>query len=355
MEPYALAPWKPKDLPVSMPPVIRVLRGDYFCLPFGSSAGVKHVHGDAANANWKLIKNSDDALIMQMQTRLPAGEIPTDRPTRLPTRGRSVTESDNSKVHLTKILKLREGHSAVYQEYLISGLDGNYNFGHHAILKFPETGRPYSVNVSPFHFGSVKPDRFSNPEAKEYGALKTAARFTSLGKVPLAEGGFTSLQEYPARRGYDDLILVASRPGKLAWTAATLDGYVWISLKDPTTLPSTLFWISNGGRHAEPWNGVHTARLGLEEVCGYYSDGLEISRKDLLKKHKIPMTLRFSPDKPTSIRLIHLVAPVPKGFGRVEVVTADPKPPSITIEDHHGRKVQAKVDWKFLYSEAQAV
>ena len=63
---------------------------------------------------------------------------------------------------------------------------------------------------------------------------------------------------------------MVAKPGDFAWTAATLDGYVWISLKDPRTLPSTLFWISNGGRHGEPWNGRHLRRLGLEEICGHF-------------------------------------------------------------------------------------
>jgi hypothetical protein len=324
VEPYALAPWQPQDLTAG-PPIIRILRGDYFCLPFGSSRGIKDVHGETANEVWEKIESGSNRLVLGMNVK-------------------------NPRCRVTKTISLREGQRAVYQEHCIEGLRGRYNFGHHAILIFPEKGGPYHVNTSPFHFGSVKPEAFSNPLAREYGALKTGGRFTSLAKVPLATGGTTSLQEYPARQGFEDLIQVSHKPGDFAWTAATLDGYVWISLKNPATLPSTLFWISNGGRHAPPWNGTHLRRLALEDVCGHYSDGLEISRRNLLKKFGVPTTLNFRPSVPTSIRVIHLVHPVPGNFGKVKSILKSNNGTEITITGSRGRSIHIPVDLSFLRS-----
>jgi hypothetical protein len=326
VEPYALAPWQPHEIDQSLPPILRVLRGDYFCLPFGSSKGVKDVHGETANGTWDLVANGAGRMILEMDVQSP-------------------------KCRVRKTLSLKAGHRAVYQEHRIEGLQGRYNLGHHAILEFPEKGGPYHVNTSPFRFGSVKPDPFSDPLAREYGALKTGARFSSLAKVPLANGGTTSLQRYPARKGFEDLVLMASRPGDFAWTAATLDGYVWISLKDPRTLPSTLFWISNGGRHAPPWNGTHLRRLGLEEVCGHFSDGLEASRKNLLRAHGVPTTLAFKSKEPKSIRLIHLVHPVPRKFGMVTAVEKGASGTEITVTGSDGQTVNVPVDWVFLHGK----
>jgi len=246
-----------------------------------------------------------------------------------------------------KTLSLRPGHRAVYQEHRIEGLSGRWNFGHHAILLFPEVGG--HVNVGPFRFGSVKPEAFSNPLAREYGALKTGGRFKTLAEVPLAAGGKTSLHAYPARQGFEDLVLMASKPGDFAWTAATLDGYVWISLKDPRVLPSTLFWLSNGGRHGAPWNGSHFRRLGLEEVCGHYSDGPEESRKNRLKKFGIPTAHAFRPDRPETIRVIHLVHPVPKNFGKVVRIDRGKNGTEITIKGDRGPVLRVPVDWGFLH------
>jgi hypothetical protein len=321
-QPYALAPWLPDGIAPSMPPVLQVLRGDYFCLPFGGGKGVEHVHGETANGDWELVESGSGRLVLEMAVKFPACRV-------------------------RKILSIRQGQRAVYQEHRISGLRGRYNFGHHAVLQFPEGG-PFHVSVSPFRFGQVKPELFSNPLHREYGALKTGARFRSLDQVPLATGGTTSLAEYPARQGFEDLVLMAAKPGDFAWTAATLDGYVWIALKDPRVLPSTLFWISNGGRHGEPWNGRHLRRLGLEEICGHFSDGLEISRQDRLKGEGIPTTALFRAREVKSVKVIHVVHPVPAGFGRVEAVERDPGGSSITVRAGN-RRVTIPVDWNFLH------
>jgi hypothetical protein len=322
-QPYALAPWQPTDLSDG-PPIIRVLRGDFFCLPFGSSANIRDVHGETANGTWERLENGPGRLVMEMDVKNPQCKV-------------------------RKTLGIRRGQRAVYQEHRIEGLQGHFNFGHHAILQFPEKGGPYFVNTSPFRFGQVKPEAFSDPLNREYGALKTGARFQSLAKVPLAAGGVTSLQEYPARRGFEDLIQVSSVAGDLAWTAATLDGYVWISLKDPRVLPSTLFWLSNGGRHAPPWNGRHLGRLGLEEVCGHFSDGLEVSRRNLLRKHGVPTALSFRTRTPRSVRAIHLVHPVPEGFGRVRRILPAKSGDAVRIWGSRSQALDAPVDWNFLH------
>ena len=323
VQPYGLAPWRPEELG-EFPPVLQVLRGDYFCLPFGESKGIPYGHGETANEAWETVEAGAARLVVEMKVKNPSCTV-------------------------RKTLSIREGHRAVYQEHRIEGLQGRYNFGHHAVILFPETGGPYHVNVSPFKFGSVKPEAFSNPLAREYGILKTGARFKALAKVPLATGGFADLRQYPARRGYEDLIMVSARPGDFAWTAATLDGYVWLSLKDPRTLPSTLFWISNGGRHAAPWNGRHLGRLGLEEVCSHFCDGLEASRQDRLKGQGVPTTSAFRAKEPKSIRVIHAVHAVPKGFGRVESVERDDDGAHVRVAGSGGKTVRVPVDWAFLH------
>ena len=55
IRPYAMAPWGEEEFDPPLPPVLQVLRGDFFCAPFGGNArsfrGEKHpVHGETANA-----------------------------------------------------------------------------------------------------------------------------------------------------------------------------------------------------------------------------------------------------------------------------------------------------------------
>jgi len=323
-EPFSMPPWKRKKCGKEVPPILRILRGDFFCFPFGHDKSVSLPHGETANGKWQLGEVGDGLLRLEMALKETGGRI-------------------------TKILRLTPEHRAVYQEHIVEGVSGRYNFGHHAILQFPDEGGPFFVNVSPFRFGATKPVPFTDPAVGEYSSLKTGARFRSLEKVPLATGGHTSLRKYPARAGFEDLVMISSRPGDFAWTAVTLDGYVWISLKDQRVLPSTVMWCSNGGRHYPPWNGRHRHRLGLEEVVSHFNDGPIESRKDLLAGEKIATTHTFSKSEPTSVRLIQLVAAVPRGFGMVTKVERDREGEKIAITGVSEKTVEAPVNWRFLY------
>ena len=58
LQPYSVAPWAEEQTDPSLPPIIKALRGDFFCLPFGGNAtpfgAEKHpVHGETANACWQ--------------------------------------------------------------------------------------------------------------------------------------------------------------------------------------------------------------------------------------------------------------------------------------------------------------
>jgi D-hexose-6-phosphate mutarotase len=60
IQPYSVAPWAEEQLDPSTPDVLRVLRGDFLCMPFGGNAkphnGEQHpVHGEVANKPWELV------------------------------------------------------------------------------------------------------------------------------------------------------------------------------------------------------------------------------------------------------------------------------------------------------------
>src|SRR4051812_25563437 len=58
VEPFSVAPWATEKLDPKLPNIIKALRGDFFCLPFGGNSTPfereRHpVHGETANATWK--------------------------------------------------------------------------------------------------------------------------------------------------------------------------------------------------------------------------------------------------------------------------------------------------------------
>jgi hypothetical protein len=253
--------------------------------------------------------------------------------------------------HFEKILSTRAGQHAVFCEHRVSNLDGDFNYGNHPVLDLSglrnEAGR---VTVSPFRWASVFPGAFSNPAAGESQALAEGSRFTDLREVQLAGGGTTDLTKYPARHGNDDLVMMvneaATTEQPFAWSAVLLDGYVWFSLKNPVDFPATMFWLSNGGRTAAPWNSRHVGRLGVEEVCSYFSNGVDLSRQDLLAPEGIPTTRHFKSDQVVSLKTIQAVAAV--NFGAVSRILPAGDD-AVTLIGESGAIVTVPVSWKFLF------
>ena len=96
-----------------------------------------------------------------------------------------------------------------------------------------------------------------------------------------------------------------------------------------------------------PWLSRHTARLGVEDVCAYFADGLEASRKEHLATRGIPTVREFIEGEDVSLRIIHAVVPVADGdFGTVKDI--DITNATATLIDEDGRRVDATCDVNFL-------
>lgn len=322
--PLALAPWKPSEVDPALPRLLTELRGDFLCLPFGGQRNGPP-HGETANADWTLSGRSDHHLELSLQ----AGD---------------------TGARVTKRLKVVPGHTALYSEHLVEGLEGAWNYGTHAILDL--SGLPEGaarISTSPFRFGSVYPGEFSPAAEGATGCLLPGGRFADLAAVPLKGGTRADLTRYPARPGNDDLVMMSGDAARSAhgWTAASLPGYAWIQLKRLADFPSTLVWMSNGGRTAHPWEGRHVGRLGLEEVCSHFCDGVDVSREDRLAALGIPTTRTFRRGETTRLPLVQLAVATPAGFGRV--VSVEPEgPDKAVVADERGRTVVSPLDWNFL-------
>src|SRR5438067_1203226 len=118
---FAIAPWAKERLPSQTPAVLKVLRGDFFCCPFGGNAqpwrSERHPpHGETANAIWKgeaeRHENGVHALHLSLKTNARVGRV-------------------------DKEIFLRDGHNAVYCQHTLSGMSGPMTLGHHAMLRFP--------------------------------------------------------------------------------------------------------------------------------------------------------------------------------------------------------------------------
>jgi hypothetical protein len=340
IRPFAIAPWAEEKGANRIIPILRVLRGDFFCMPFGGNAtpwrGEQHpVHGETANRPWHL----ESLTSTKKRVCLHASLTTKVRPGRV-----------DKRVYLCP------GQTALYCQHTVSAMSGPINLGHHAMLRFPDAPGSGRVSTSPFVYGSVLPTPFEQPAERGYSSLKIGAEFASLSEVPLADGGQADLSRYPARRGFEDLVIMASDPKlPFAWTAVVFakQRFVWFALKDPRILRQTMFWISNGGRHYPPWNGRHVGVMGLEELTSFFAYGLaEAVRPNLLSRKGFPTVVKLDPRNPLVVPYIIALAAVPAGFDRVREVVPDPDQRGVVLVSDSGKKTTAAVRLDFLSAGA---
>ena len=336
--PYALCPWAEEDTAEALPPVLKVLRGDFFCLPFGANdeafQGEHHPpHGETANNLWKL------------ESIHQAGDIATLRVS---------LDTSVRPAHIDKWISLHSGHHAVYVRHLISGMSGPMSLGHHAMLKFPDTPGSGVITTSPFLYAQTAPQPIELPEDQGYSLLRPGASFSSLADVPTVTGQLTDLRRYPTRKGYEDLVMLVSDPSvDVAWTAVTFpeDGYVWFALKDPLILKQTVFWLSNGGRYYPPWNGRHTGVMGLEEVTSFFHYGLLQSvESNFLADQGHETYFHLDPAVPMDVRYIMAVAEIPEDFDCVETISMGLDGGTVLLRSTSGTEVSVRLDLTFLQS-----
>ncbi len=323
VSPYSLAPWQPHEADASLPPILKILRGDFFCLPFAGAESMP-IHGDSANSEWQLSSIEHGSILLTLHSKAPEAIV-------------------------KKSIQVFDGEAAIYQSHEIKDLKGVYPLGYHAILDFSSCTKPAHIRTSPIRFGMTQPDFLGNPEIGEYTSLKPGRSFKSLSDVQKIDGSRTDLSEYPARPGFEDLAMVSSKSGDFAWTAVTFDDFAWVSLKDPRALPSTLFWISNGGRHMPPWNGKHRQRMGIEEVNSAFALGTEASAKCKHVPQGIPTAHKFSKKTSAFFKSIHLAFPVGQDFGGVKKIARDLNGHSILVKSETGASLNVPVKWKLLY------
>jgi hypothetical protein len=340
LQPYSVAPWAEEETDPSLPSIIKALRGDFFCLPFGGNTTPfgreRHpIHGETANARWQFrsleTKAGRSCLHLSLKTKVRPGQV-------------------------DKRIWVVDGQNTVYSQHVVTGMSGPMNLGHHAMLKFPDLPGSGFVTTSRFVYGQVFPQAFELPENLGYSWLKPGAEFKSLERVPTQNGETADLTRYPARRGFEDLVmLVSDAKAPFAWTAVSFprERYVWFALKDPRVLRETVFWLSNGGRHYPPWNSRHINVMGLEEVTSYFHIGLaESACKNPISRKGFPTCLALNPKKPLVVSYIMGMADIPAGFDRVVSIRPVQGNRAILLKSASGKQAQAAVDVSFLQAGA---
>jgi hypothetical protein len=333
VQPFSVSPWLPREVTPDTPRVLRHLRGDFFCLPFGDGAapwhGERHpLHGETSGGRWELVNlmNSGETteLVTRMRTRIRSGVV-------------------------TKRVRLKAGQTVLYCSHEIEGMSGRMCLGHHAMLRFPDRPNAARIAFSRIRFGQVRPS-VSEAQRHSHSALKSGAVFQDLSRVPSRTGGYADLTRYPARKGSDDLVLLAARSSRsLAWTAVTFpkERYLWFALKNPKQLTATLLWHSNGGFRSPPWNGRHRPVLGIEDITAFFDFGLAASaRANSLSRLGVATTLNLRSSSMLRIPYVMGVTAIPGNFKLVQQARFGPG--HVAFVSESGATVRQELDLSFF-------
>ncbi|MEE9603755.1 MAG: hypothetical protein V3V75_10645 [Thermoguttaceae bacterium] len=333
--PFFTAPWwREADLEAT-DEIIKVLRGDFFCLPFGANEdpyqGTEHpVHGRTSNDCWGFAERDENDREKTLRLNMDLG----------PGGG-----------NVEKIIRLRADDPVIYSEHVINGLGGKMPLGHHATLQCPDELGAGIIDMSEPITGFTTPVPVEEPASRGYSLLKVGTEISDRSRVPCVDGTLADLTRYPTRRGFEDVVAFISDTSKeFVFTTASFpeEGYVFFQLKDPKVLSQTLFWLSNGGRHYPPWNGRITAVLGMEEVTSFFHYGLKPSvEPNFFHDKGFRSYVDFDQNKPTSIKVIMGLVPVEKTFQGVQDIVRS-SDTEITILGRGGERIAVSCAVDFL-------
>lgn len=272
--PLHRAPWAATEVPPDAPPHQAWLAGDFLAAPMGAS---EHgLHGRAANGDWQVLE-------------APAGTL------------RAVLAGAVQGASVVKELSLTDGHPFVYQRHLFIGGAGALPAANHAMVSVPNGAR---LSFSRKRWWETLAEPLETTRGRS--CLAYPRRAEEAAEFPGADGGTVNLHRYPWGAAHEDFVAGVEDPAsRLGWTAVVRpeEGDLFLSLRNPTVLPMTMLWHSNGGRDYAPWNGRHRGCLGVEEGAALPMLGLSAREApDPLSAAGQPPLLRLDPQGTVELR-----------------------------------------------------
>ncbi|TPK66790.1 hypothetical protein FJ930_23695 [Mesorhizobium sp. B2-4-15] len=288
VSPMHVAPWSNEPEAGALPGILRKLRGEWPCVPFGYSVPAdewpgnwarvmgppeqdEEVHGHSSNHDWSWHHNRSGSLSLILD--YPRGS-PVERVERTITPDQSAPAIDiEFKVVVRRACRLPIGLHPVFRLPFETGA-ATLELGHF------EQGRTYPHDVE--------------PGAELFARNST---FADLSSVPARGGGMADASRLPLAADTEELLQIEGVDG-MATLANHEDGYRVTLGWQKEHFPSLLLWYSNRGRKAAPWNGRHVA-IGIEPVSSPFGLGPATAKADNpIAQSGIATALDFSPEQP---------------------------------------------------------
>lgn len=262
VSPMQVAPWAGESGTRALPGILRRLRGEWPCVPFGYSVPAERfaadwaeamqpgdpdeeVHGHSSNTEWTWEPTDDGSLKLSLA-------YPASSPVRRVER--TITPDPNAPaVDIAFRVAVRE--------------DCRLPIGLHPVFRLPLTARGARLEPGGFDHGLTYPSMVE-PSAPFFAE---DARFDDITSVPTRDGAPVDASRLPLDVATEELLQLNGVDGTAALANET-EGYRVRLTWQKEHFPSLLLWFSNRGRTEAPWSGRHTA-IGIEPICSPFGLG----------------------------------------------------------------------------------
>lgn len=263
----AVAPWGDDIGPEhdALPPVMKRMRGEWPCAPFGAPAAPAGlpwrwrprrpagwtdpaIHGHAANSLWTLTRREE-----------AAAELAIDYPAEHPVK------------RLERRIAGVPGEAAVAIELRVEARRAvALPVALHPVFGLPRKPRAALLEPGAFAAGRVYPLQ-AEPDVS---LLVPDAEFTSVESIP-STAGEASIARLPMATDTEELVQLCGTGG--AVSLVDMEQGCRTTLRfDPEAFPSVLLWIASRGRASYPWRGRFAA-VGIEPVRAAFDLGVDVS------------------------------------------------------------------------------
>ena len=285
-QPFAVAPWVPDP---SLPGIMRSLRGEFSCVPYGGEQDREwperwqappsdpvdaFFHGYGTHHEWSV--TARNATSITLGITYPEGCAISSLERRI-----SVAAGDVAALDISLTVNVRRSVDTTLSS--------------HPILRMSATPGRCVVRPGGFQFG------ITFPLSPEPGVSRVApdVEFTCLADV--------GLDRLPLPYATEELVQLCgySKEGTIS-LANEEEGYVATIQFDAEVFPSVVLWVSNRGRAYAPWGGAFCA-LGVEPVRAAFDLGPRVGswKGNPIAKRGVPTSMRWEPGVPlkTSYRI----------------------------------------------------
>lgn len=288
VSPMHIAPWSNEPEGDALPGILRKLRGEWPCVPFGYSVPAEgwpaawarvmgppepdeEAHGHSSNHHWTWRESGSGSLSLSL---IYPQASPVERVERTVT-------PDPSAPAIDIEFKIVVRHAC------------RLPIGLHPVFRLPVETRAATLELGGFDEGRTYPHDVE-PGAALFARDKN---FFELTAVPSRSGKTVDASRLPLAAATEELLQIEGADG-MAALVNHAEGYRVDLTWQKEHFPSLLLWYSNRGRKAAPWNGRHVA-IGIEPICSPFGLGPATALADNpVAQSGIATALEFSPEKP---------------------------------------------------------